>query len=75
MATVMTNAVPDQMRLALHSCFQSNNVGKTFSKDDSLYRNNGTDGGRGAQVPVRNQRRVGGDLDVTADSHNQAAAR
>jgi hypothetical protein len=31
----MTRAVPDQTRLALHSCFQSNNVGKTFSKDDS----------------------------------------
>lgn len=71
----MTKTVPDQTRLALHSCFQSNNVGKTFSKDDSLYRNNGTDGGRGAQVPGRSQRRVGGDRGVTANSHNQAQVR
>jgi hypothetical protein len=39
----MTKAIPDQMRLALHSCFQSNDVVKTFSKDGVLYRHNGTD--------------------------------
>jgi hypothetical protein len=31
----MTKVVPDQTRLALYSCFQSNNVGKTFSKNHS----------------------------------------
>ena len=74
-ATVMTKAVPVQTGLALHSCFQSNNVGKTFSKDDSLYPNNGTDGGRRAQVPGRSQRRVEANLGVTANSHNQAQVR
>ncbi|MDQ3904601.1 MAG: hypothetical protein M3300_03940, partial [Actinomycetota bacterium] len=53
-ATVMTKAVPDQTRLALHSCFQSNNVGKAISKDDNLYRNNPTDASREAQVLGRN---------------------
>lgn len=32
----MKKTVPDQMRLVLHSCFQSNDVVKTFSKDDPI---------------------------------------
>jgi hypothetical protein len=32
----MTNAVADQARLALHSCFQSNDPIKIFSSGDSL---------------------------------------
>lgn len=32
---MIPNAAADQTRLALHSCFQSNDVSKTLSKDDS----------------------------------------
>jgi hypothetical protein len=57
----MTKAVPDQLRLALHSCVQSNDVVKTFSKNGSLHPNNGTGDGRAAQIPARSERGAGVD--------------